>query len=219
MARGQMSFSTSRPIARPDALRRCGVSVTYTVIAFTALSGVVSLAVDFGRVRLVKAELQNAADAAARYGVQGLSDNTAVAKAQSAASQNTADGTPQTLQSGDVQTGNWDSVTNAFTPGGTPLNAVKVTACRTVERGNAVQTLFAKLVGFDLDPVSWQMVKDGKIDALVVQDPFKMGHEGMNIVLTNLTGGKVPEFMGLGTNLLTKENADQFANDPQVTGK
>ena len=76
-----------------------------------------------------------------------------------------------------------------------------------------------KLVGFDLDPVSWQMVKDGKIDALVVQDPFKMGYEGMNIVLTNLTGGKVPEFMGLGTKLLTKENADEFANDPQVTGK
>ena len=39
-----------------------------------------------------------------------------------------------------------------------------------------------KLVGFDLDPVSYQMVKDGKIDALVVQDPFKMGYEGMNIV-------------------------------------
>jgi ribose transport system substrate-binding protein len=76
-----------------------------------------------------------------------------------------------------------------------------------------------KLVGFDLDPVSWQMVKDGKIDALVVQDPFKMGYEGMNIVLTNLTGGQVPEFMGLGTKLLTKENADEFANDPQVTGK
>lgn len=76
-----------------------------------------------------------------------------------------------------------------------------------------------KLVGFDLDPVSWKMVKDGKIDALVVQDPFKMGYEGMNIVLTNLTGGQVPEFMGLGTKLLTKENADDFANDPQVTGQ
>ena len=45
-----------------------------------------------------------------------------------------------------------------------------------------------KLVGFDLDPVSYQMVKDGKIDALVVQDPYKMGYDGMNIVLTNLTG-------------------------------
>ena len=53
-----------------------------------------------------------------------------------------------------------------------------------------------KLVGFDLDPVSYQMVKDGKIDALVIQDPFKMGYEGMNIVLTKLQGGEVKEFIG-----------------------
>ncbi len=76
-----------------------------------------------------------------------------------------------------------------------------------------------KLVGFDLDPVSFQMVKDGKIDGLVVQDPYRMGYEGMNIVLTNLTGGKVQNFVGLGTKLLTKANAADFANDPQVTGK
>ena len=76
-----------------------------------------------------------------------------------------------------------------------------------------------QLVGFDLDPVSYQMVKDGKIDALVVQDPYKMGYDGMNIVLTNLTGGEVENFVGLGTKLLTKENAAEFANDPQVTGQ
>ena len=76
-----------------------------------------------------------------------------------------------------------------------------------------------KLVGFDLDPVSFKMVQEGKIDALVVQDPWKMGHEGMNIVLTSLTGGTVQDFVGLGTKLLTKENAAEFAEDPQVTGK
>jgi len=76
-----------------------------------------------------------------------------------------------------------------------------------------------KLVGFDLDPVSYQMVKDGKIDALVVQDPFKMGYDGMNTVITKLEGGEVKEFQGLGTKLLTKDNAAEFASDPQVTGK
>jgi ribose transport system substrate-binding protein len=76
-----------------------------------------------------------------------------------------------------------------------------------------------KLVGFDLDPVSYQMVKDGKIDALVVQDPFKMGYEGMNLMVTKLNGGDVKDFIGLGTKLLTKANAAEFANDPQVTGK
>lgn len=76
-----------------------------------------------------------------------------------------------------------------------------------------------KLVGFDLDPVSFQMVKDGKIDGLVVQDPWRMGYQGMNTVLTKLTGGEVQAFVGLGTKLLTKQNAAEFANDPQVTGK
>ncbi|MDQ6435734.1 substrate-binding domain-containing protein [Mesorhizobium sp. LHD-90] len=76
-----------------------------------------------------------------------------------------------------------------------------------------------KLIGFDLDPVSYKMVQDGKIDALVVQDPYKMGYEGMNIVLTKLGGGEVPRDIGLGTKLLTKANAAEFAEDPQVTGK
>jgi len=84
---------------------------------------------------------------------------------------------------------------------------------------NAGKAGQVKLVGFDLDPVSYQMVKDGKIDGLVIQDPFRMGYEGMNIVLTKLGGGEVKEFVGLGTKLLTKENAADFANDPQVTGK
>jgi ribose transport system substrate-binding protein len=75
------------------------------------------------------------------------------------------------------------------------------------------------LVGFDLDPVSYKMVADGKIDALVVQDPYRMGYDGMNTVLTFLTGGEVEEFIGLGTTLLTKENVADFANDPQVTGQ
>jgi ribose transport system substrate-binding protein len=83
----------------------------------------------------------------------------------------------------------------------------------------AGKTADVQLVGFDLDPVSFKMVQDGKLDALVVQDPYRMGYEGMNIVLTNLTGGKVEEFVGLGTKLLTKENAAEFAEDPQVTGK
>jgi ribose transport system substrate-binding protein len=83
----------------------------------------------------------------------------------------------------------------------------------------AGKTEDVQLVGFDLDPVSYQMVKDGKLDALVIQDPYRMGYDGMNTVLTHLTGGKVEEFVGLGTKLLTKDNAAEFANDPQVTGQ
>lgn len=74
------------------------------------------------------------------------------------------------------------------------------------------------LVSFDLDPVSYQMVKDGKILGLVVQDPFKMGYEGINAMVTKLQGGKPVERMDIPTRILTKENAAEFAQDPQITG-
>ena len=76
-----------------------------------------------------------------------------------------------------------------------------------------------QLVSFDLDPVSYQMVKDGKILGLVVQDPFKMGYEGMNAMVTKLQGGTPVARMDIPTRMLTKDNAAEFAEDPQVTGK
>ena len=75
-----------------------------------------------------------------------------------------------------------------------------------------------QLVSFDLDPVCFQMVKDGKILGLVVQDPFKMGYEGINAMVTKLQGGKPVERMDIPTRILTKENAAEFASDPQITG-
>jgi ribose transport system substrate-binding protein len=75
------------------------------------------------------------------------------------------------------------------------------------------------LVSFDIDPVSYQMVKDGKILGLIVQDPFKMGYEGVNAMMTYLTGGDPPERMDIPTKLCTQENAEEFADDPQVTGE
>ena len=56
------------------------------MIIFT-LTALTMLAVDCGRVTVAQAELQAAVDAASRYAVTGLADNTAVSKAQTAASQ------------------------------------------------------------------------------------------------------------------------------------
>ena len=46
----------------------------------------------------------------------------------------------------------------------------------------------------------------------------EMGYEGMNAMVTKLTGGTPAPRMDLPTYVVTKENADQFAKDPQVTG-
>ncbi len=75
-----------------------------------------------------------------------------------------------------------------------------------------------KLVSFDLDPVSYQMAKDGKILGLIVQDPFKMGYEGVNAMMTKLAGGTPPARIDLPTRVLTQAKAAEFARDPQVTG-
>lgn len=75
------------------------------------------------------------------------------------------------------------------------------------------------LVSFDIDPVSYQMVRDGKILGLIVQDPYKMGYEGVNAMMTYLTGGTPPERIDIPTKLCTQETADEFADDPQVTGE
>ncbi len=75
------------------------------------------------------------------------------------------------------------------------------------------------LVSFDIDPVSYQMVRDGKILGLIVQDPYKMGYEGVNVMMTYLTGGTPPERIDIPTKLCTQETADEFADDPQVTGE
>ena len=76
-----------------------------------------------------------------------------------------------------------------------------------------------KLAGFDLDPVSYRMVKEGKIDALVVQDPWTIGYQGMNQMMKFLNHEPIEPVVRLGTRLLTKDNAPEFANNPQVISK
>jgi Flp pilus assembly protein TadG len=124
---------------------RRGVAIIWAVIALTAVTAIVSLAVDLGRVQLVKTQLQRVADAAARYGAQGLESGNAVAWAKASATEQTVNGGSYTVVAGDVVTGNWSG--SAFTAGGTPLNAVKMTAACTAARGNAVTLFFGRVIG------------------------------------------------------------------------
>src|SRR3954471_15174439 len=91
-----------------------GIALIYTACVMVALAGVTTLAVDLGRVQLVKSELQAAADAAARQAAANLHLGyvTAQSKAIAAAGYNNADGTPVVVQSGDAEFGLWDPATN-----------------------------------------------------------------------------------------------------------
>ncbi len=66
------AVSASRRRARCAPARRRGMSMVLMSLLLIVLAGFVSLAVDVGRVRLAKSELQTAADAAAFAGANGL---------------------------------------------------------------------------------------------------------------------------------------------------
>jgi ribose transport system substrate-binding protein len=64
------------------------------------------------------------------------------------------------------------------------------------------------LVGFDSDDKTVKFLKDGVISALVVQDPFRMGYDGVKTALAASKGEKVAAFVDTGANLITKANME-----------
>ena len=64
------------------------------------------------------------------------------------------------------------------------------------------------LVGFDHTADLGQNVREGAIDSLVIQDPYKMGYEGVKSIVDKLAGKTPPKRMDTGVKLLTKENQD-----------
>lgn len=66
-----------------------------------------------------------------------------------------------------------------------------------------------KLVGFDSGSLSVQDLKNGDVQALVVQNPMRMGYEGVMKIMDVLEGKNVPKRIDTGVVLVTRENMDQ----------
>ncbi len=64
----------------------------------------------------------------------------------------------------------------------------------------------AKLVGFDWSPTLLEDLKAGAIDALVVQDPFRMGYECVQAAVKKLRGETPPKEQPLAARLVTRDN-------------
>src|SRR5580704_16677762 len=75
---------------------------------------------------------------------------------------------------------------------------------QAVAENKAADTI--KIVGFDSDDKLVGFLKDGTIAALVVQDPFRMGYDGVKTALAACKGDKVEANVDTGANLITKEN-------------
>lgn len=66
-----------------------------------------------------------------------------------------------------------------------------------------------KMVGFDTGAQSIADLRAGDLQGLVVQNPFKMGYEGVLTLMKHLQGETVPKRMDTGVTLVTRENMDQ----------
>ena len=62
------------------------------------------------------------------------------------------------------------------------------------------------LVGFDSDEKLVKFLQDGTIAGLVVQDPFRIGYEGIKTALAASRGEKVPAKLDIAASLITKAN-------------
>ena len=140
-----------------------------TAFLLIPMIGFAALAIDYGRLTLVQAELQNAADAAALVGASklnptpsGASDpvwSLAEAAARRAIGLNQAERT--TLTDASATAGYWDITqstkglqSNAITPGPNDKPAVQVTAKRAASlNGGPVALLLAPLIGTNVADV------------------------------------------------------------------
>lgn len=65
-----------------------------------------------------------------------------------------------------------------------------------------------KVVGFDASDNEIQALRDGLVQALIVQDPFKMGYLGVKYAVDAVHGKAVPKRVDTGVYVVTKENLD-----------
>jgi ribose transport system substrate-binding protein len=91
-------------------------------------------------------------------------------------------------------------------------------ACNASTAVGALQALQSqgrstvKMVGFDAEAALVNGLKSGRIDSLVVQNPYKMGYEGVKAIAMNIKGGTVEKKIDTGVTLVTKDNM----NKPEV---
>jgi hypothetical protein len=127
--------------------------LVYSMFLMTILLAMVSLGVDFGRMQMIKTQLQRDADASARGCMQLYASSTpAVAStwgpAYAASPWNLVDANSGVQPTVTTIWGSWNATTKAFSTSysGNPT-AVRITVSRTVANGNAVPLAFPLLNG------------------------------------------------------------------------
>ena len=69
-----------------------------------------------------------------------------------------------------------------------------------------------KFVGFDTSPPLIEALQKGEIDALVAQNPTRMGYDGVTTIVKYIKGEKTPITIDTGVELITRNNL----KDPKI---
>jgi ribose transport system substrate-binding protein len=76
-----------------------------------------------------------------------------------------------------------------------------------------------KFVGFDATPLLVEALQKGEVDALVAQNPMKMGYEGVRVAIDKLKGNEVQTNVDTGTLLIDGENLQSEEVQKLLAGK
>jgi ribose transport system substrate-binding protein len=66
-----------------------------------------------------------------------------------------------------------------------------------------------KLVTFDSSEAHIEAIKDGTIDVMLVQDPYKIGYEAVHSLVMKLNGQTPPQTMDLAVHVIRKQDLEQ----------
>ena len=91
-------------------------------------------------------------------------------------------------------------------------------ACNMEVSVSALQALKAqnrtgvKMVAFDPDKTLLDALRTGQVDSIILQNPYKMGYEGVKAVALNLKGQAVPRIIDTGAEIVT----DETLTEPRI---
>lgn len=97
-------------------------------------------------------------------------------------------------------------VDGVFAPAELPTGGMTM-ALKDIGRGGGK----VKMVGFDAGTRSIADLKAGDVQALVVQDPVKIGYLGVMTLVRSLKGETVERWVDTGVRLVTRENMEEAA--------
>ncbi|MBJ6123775.1 TadG family pilus assembly protein [Microvirga splendida] len=142
-----------RRLGRAFKKNESGAAAILVGPALISLLGITAVSVDTMSAFTAKEQLLTTAQAAAAAAASAMPDKDRAIQAALTYAEENLKGAPSgtVVTSEDIQFGHWDKQTQTFTPGTywQTANAIRVTASRTTSKGNAVPTIFGRVIGVD----------------------------------------------------------------------